>query len=71
MCAARKDASGDIVAAVCTREEDGSRGDVNASADGRDARGGEERVEVQWDAASASAEVEDAETAVREDGGVG
>lgn len=69
--AVRKGAGGDIVAAVCTCEEDGSRGDVDAGADGRDVRGGEERVEMQRDAASASAEVEDAETAVGEDGGVG
>lgn len=42
--AVRKDAGGNIVAAVCTREEDGSRGDVDAGANGRDARGGEERI---------------------------
>lgn len=56
--------------AVCAREVDGGGGDVDASADRGDVCGGEERMEVQRDAAGAGAKVEDAERA-GEEGGVG
>lgn len=70
-CAVGEESGGDVVAAICAGEEDGSRGNVDAGADGRDVRGREEGVKVQRDAAGAGAEVKYAETAAGEDGDVG
>lgn len=70
-CATGEDPGGDVVAAVCAGEEDGSRGDVDASADGGDVCGREKGVKVQRDAAGAGAEVKYTEAAAGEDGNVG
>lgn len=70
-CAVGEESVGDVVAAVFAGEEDGSRGDVDAGADGGDIRGREERVKVQRDAAGAGAEVKYAKATAGEDGGVG
>lgn len=57
-----------IVAAVCLREVDSGGGNVNAGADRGDVCSGEERMEVQRDAAGAGAEVKNAERAGKEGG---
>lgn len=64
--ARRQEARVYIVAAVCAREVDSGGGNVNAGADRGDVCGGEQRVEVQRDAAGAGAEVKDAERSGKE-----